>query len=63
MYPIAVYYKKSSLVNIGETVIGECVNPFDEATRLTVIAPDGTYHVPITVCYHAQLHFLPVHLT
>lgn len=59
---MGIYYKKSIIENLGEKVIGEATNPFDDMIRLAVVEPDEVFDVPLFVAYHCKLHVLPAHV-
>jgi vacuolar protein sorting-associated protein 13A/C len=56
---LELLYKKSDLLAVGAEVMGSLTNPFDDKMRLTVIAPQDTYNVPLYIAYHCKLFLLP----
>lgn len=61
-YAMGIYYKKSLIESIGEKIVGETTNPFEDMIRLAVVGPDETLDIPLFVAYHCKLHFLPAHV-
>lgn len=59
---MGIYYKKSIIENLGEKIIGEATNPFDDMIRLAVVEPDEILDVPLFIAYHCKLHILPSHV-
>lgn len=57
-----IHYKKSVLEALGEKLIGEATNPFEDFIRLAVIEPDDTLDVPLFIAYHCKLHVVPAHV-
>ena len=61
-HALSLYYQKSALTSIGENLIGETVNPFDDLVRVAVIEPNETYSVPLFVAYHCKLFIHPSYM-
>ncbi|XP_060801512.1 intermembrane lipid transfer protein Vps13 isoform X2 [Amyelois transitella] len=59
-YALEVFYKKTDLQAINAELIGTVGNPFDDKLRLTVVAPQDTYNVPLYIAYHCKLFLLPL---
>jgi vacuolar protein sorting-associated protein 13A/C len=61
-HALSLYYQKSALTSIGENLIGDTVNPFDDLVRVAVIEPNETYSVPLFVAYHCKLFIHPSYM-
>lgn len=61
-YAVEVYYKKSVIEAIGEKVVGDVTNPFEDSIRLALIEPDDIFDIPLFVAFHCKLYFVPAHI-
>lgn len=61
-HALSLYYQKSALTSIGENLIGDTVNPFDDLVRVAIIEPNETYSVPLFVAYHCRLYIHPSYM-
>ncbi|KAK6636914.1 hypothetical protein RUM43_010578 [Polyplax serrata] len=62
-YAVEVYYKKSVIEAIGEKVVGDVTNPFEDSIRLALIEPDDILDIPLFVAFHCKLYFVPAHIS
>lgn len=61
-HALSLYYQKSALASLGEKLIGDTVNPFDDLVRVSVVEPNETYSVPLFVAYHCKLFIHPSYM-